>query len=165
MKISPRVFFITLAVLCLGLVAFAYYLQHGERQQPCPLCILQRYAYLFIAAFALVAGLHNPDRIGRLIYLGFIDLISASGLGLAIWQLTKGDTMQSCLADPIGDFVNRLPSANWWPELFFATGGCADKYPPIMGLSVPTWSLVCFAAITSLSGWMMAKSMQKPARS
>ena len=31
---------------CAGLLAFAYYLEYVEHQEPCPLCMLQRLAYV-----------------------------------------------------------------------------------------------------------------------
>jgi protein dithiol:quinone oxidoreductase len=150
MKISPRVLFIAIALFCIALVVKALELQHGpERQQPCPLCILQRYGYLVVAFIALVAALH-----GRALraYAGATALVAATGAGFAVWQLTKGSTMQSCVSDPIGIFVNGLPMANWFEaRVFFATGGCADKYPPLLGLSVPMWSLICFAVLALIA--------------
>ena len=129
----------------------AWYLQYGpDRQQPCPLCVLQRYTFLALALVCLLAAAHGPQRTGMLVYAGIADLLASSGLGLAIWQVTKGGTMTSCLSDPVGEFVNALPPANWWPEYFFANGGCADKYPPILGLHVPEWSLVWFTVFTGL---------------
>jgi disulfide bond formation protein DsbB len=60
--------------------------------------------------------------------------------------------MQSCLSDPVGEFVQNLPSAQWFEgKLFFATGGCADKYPPTFGLSLVAWSLICFSALLIIS--------------
>ncbi|MEJ6649550.1 MAG: disulfide bond formation protein B, partial [Burkholderiales bacterium] len=31
---------------CFGLIAFALFLQHYEGLAPCPMCILQRYAFI-----------------------------------------------------------------------------------------------------------------------
>jgi protein dithiol:quinone oxidoreductase len=151
MKIPIRVLFFAIAVFCIALIAKAFELQHGpEQQQPCPLCILQRYAYLAIAFVALAAAIHGP-RAAR-VYAGITGLLALTGGGFTVWQLTKGGSMQSCVADPIGVFVNGLPSASWFEaKMFFATGGCADKYPPILGLSLPAWSLICFAALAIVS--------------
>ena len=111
---------------------------------------MQRYAYMSLAAICLLAVAHGPQRIGLLVYYAIADLLAGIGIGLAIWQVTKGASMTTCLSDPIGEFVNGLPSANWWPEFLFANGGCADKYPPIFGISVPLWSLICFIAFYAL---------------
>ena len=103
-----------------------------------------------LAILCLLASAHGPERIGMLVYAAIADLFASAGIGLAIWQVTKGASMTSCLSDPIGEFVNGLPPANWWPEYFFANGGCADKYPAIMGLYAPQWSLVWFAVIIGM---------------
>ena len=151
--ISPRVVLALIGFICIALLAMAWYLQYGPgKQQPCPLCILQRYAYMALATVCLLAAAHGPKPFGMLIYAIIADAIGATGLILAIWQVNKGASMKSCLSDPVGDFVNGLPSANWWPEFLFANGGCADVFPPILGLHVPQWSMVCFAAFLAMIG-------------
>ena len=153
-KISPRLVLAAIGFICLGLLATAWYLQYGpEKQQPCPLCIMQRYVYLSLAAVCLLTAALGPGRVGTLIGIGSADLLASIGAALAVWQVTKGSSMTSCLADPIGEFVNGLPSANWWPEYLYANGGCADKYPPILGISVPLWSLIWFAIFIALTMW------------
>lgn len=155
-KISYRAVFAFIAITCFLLVGYALYLQLGpEKQQPCPLCILQRYAYIFVGLVAVIAALHNR---GIRRYAWALTFFAGSGVGFAIWQLTKGESMRGCLADPIGEFVNGLPMSAWWDgQLFFATGGCADKYPPTLGLSVPTWSLICFALLMTVGIVMLLK--------
>ena len=150
---SLRALFFVIAVFCFALVGGAYWFQHGpQQQQPCPLCILQRYAYLGIGFVALLGTVHGPAVIGRRIYAALMALFAAAGVGFTVWQLSKGDTMQSCLSDPVGEFVQSLPSAQWFEgKLFFATGGCADKYPPTLGLSLVAWSLICFSALLIIS--------------
>ncbi len=158
-----RTLFLAIFILCFGLVAGAYWFQHGpQQQQPCPLCILQRYLYLGIGLVALLAGLHGPDLVGRRIYAALIWLLALMGIGLTVWQLSKGNSMTSCLSDPIGEFVQNLPSAQWFEgKLFFATGGCADKYPPTFGLSLAVWSLICFAAISTIAMLLVLTARKK----
>jgi disulfide bond formation protein DsbB len=152
-KLSPRVILALIGFICIAVLAMAWYLQYGPgKQQPCPLCILQRYAYMALASVCLLAALHGPRRIGMLAYAIVADAISAVGLALAIWQVNKGASMNSCLSDPVGEFVNGLPSANWWPEYLFANGGCADVFPPILGLHAPQWSMVWFAVFRAMIG-------------
>ena len=138
---------LAIAIFCIAALASAGYAQYGpDKQQPCPLCLLQRYGYALVALIALIGAIH-----GRAFYAVLVALTSAVGVGLAIWQVTKGGSMTSCREDPIGVFVNDLPSALWWPEYLFATGGCADVYPPLLGLSIPVWSLICFIGLTLVS--------------
>ncbi|MEO8102400.1 MAG: disulfide bond formation protein B [Betaproteobacteria bacterium] len=158
---SPRSIFALVGMICVGILAAGWYMQYGPgKQQPCPLCILQRYTYLILAAVCLLAAAHGPQRVGLAIYAGIADLCATAGLGLSTWQINKGASMTSCLDDPIGEFVNGLPPANWWPEYFFANGGCADKYPPILGLHVPQWSLFWFAILAALITFILITVMR-----
>src|SRR3954467_2582883 len=51
---APRRIFALVAVLCVAMLAFGLYLQHVVGLEPCPMCIVQRYA---LVGVALVAGL------------------------------------------------------------------------------------------------------------
>jgi disulfide bond formation protein DsbB len=102
---------------------------------------LQRYAYFVVAVLALITAA-TP----RAALVWANALIAAAGGSLALWQVLKGSSMESCQRDPIGIFVNGLPMADWWPEYLFATGGCSDKYSTL-GVPVPVWSLVCFVGL------------------
>ena len=47
-----------------ALMAWALWLQYGLGLDPCPLCSLQRIAVVAIGIVFLVAGIHNPGRLG-----------------------------------------------------------------------------------------------------
>ena len=51
-------------------MAFAIYKQHIDFVDPCPLCVLQRVAFIWIGAMALVAFIHNPGSRIRWLYGG-----------------------------------------------------------------------------------------------
>ncbi len=137
-----RVLLAAIGVLCFALLAYAYFLQYGpDKQQPCPLCVLQRYVYFVVGVDALVAAAFAR----RGLAFGTA-IVAAVGIALALWQVLKGADMTSCLRDPVGIFVNGLPMADWWPEFLFANGGCADKFYTL-GLPVPMWSLLCFTGL------------------
>jgi protein dithiol:quinone oxidoreductase len=140
--INPKLLLGGVSFFCFALLAYAWFLQYGpEKQQPCPLCVLQRYVYILLGLITLVGALHR-----HIIYALSATVVSACGVGLALWQVLKGSEMLSCQRDPIGIFVNGLPTADWFPEYFFANGGCADKYVTL-GLPVPVWSLICFGCL------------------
>lgn len=47
-------------LVCIGLLAGALYLQYVKNEDPCPLCIIQRYFFALIGIFAfLAAGMQN----------------------------------------------------------------------------------------------------------
>ena len=46
LQLTPRLGYLAGFVVCGGLLAYALYLQYYQYQNPCPLCILQRVAYI-----------------------------------------------------------------------------------------------------------------------
>lgn len=163
---QARWIFAAIGVSCAALLGSAYFLQYGPgQQQPCPLCILQRYVYIAVGAVALAAAAVGPKRIGSMVTAGVLCAFNAIGAGLAIWQVTKGDTMTSCDTDLVGQIVYALPMRSWWPEFLAAYGGCADKVPPILGVSVPLWSFLWFAVFVTACGFMLIKLQKIAPRS
>ncbi|WP_374336644.1 disulfide bond formation protein B [Methyloversatilis sp.] len=135
-----------LSYLCFGLVAFAMWLQHVERLAPCPLCILQRYAFVGAGLFFLLSGLFGGALARSGLWLSA--LMSALGAAVAARHVyVLYNPSVSCGLDPVEDFVNSLPPAQWLPQLFFADGACGAKLPPILGLDIPEWSLLWLALL------------------
>lgn len=156
--VHRRGLFAAIALFVVTLLVVAWQLQYGpEKQQPCPLCILQRYVYMGIVAFALFGAVQS--RMHAWAAMGASSLATV-GMGLSVWQLAKGSEMTTCRTDPVGVFVNELPMAMWWPDYLFATGGCADKYPPLFGVSIPAWSLICFTVISTLTAIMFVVALR-----
>ena len=73
--------------ICAGLLGFGYYLQFFQGLEPCPLCIFQRVAFISLGAILLIAGLHNPGRIGARLYGGLIALAGLAGTGISSWHV------------------------------------------------------------------------------
>ena len=159
---SARLTFAAIGVVCVMLLCTAYFLQYGPgQQQPCPLCILQRYAYLAIAVVALLAAAVGPGRVVAMLCAGTLVGLAVTGAALASWQLGKGDSMANCQGDPVGQFVYNLPMRSWWPEFLAAYGGCADKWPPIFGFSIPLWSLIWFAGLAVICALMLLRQIKR----
>jgi disulfide bond formation protein DsbB len=162
MKLNSRAIFAAVALGCLGILLAAAYMQYGpEKRQPCPYCILQRYAFILVGIIAAIAAIHGPKKTGNAVYAGLALLASLAGVSAALWQVMKGSTMTSCLADPVGEFVNSLPTANWWPQYFFANGGCADKIAPVLGIPIPVWSLFLLSTLSAVAIFIGVTTMRK----
>lgn len=143
---------VIVAVIALGLVGFALYLQHYMGWAPCPLCVIQRYLFVLLAVVCLLFALlpRGASRFGA----GLGSLISLSGAGVAGWHVwVKANPTVSCGIDPLETSLNRIPPAEWFPFLFKADGLCATPYPPILGLDTPQWSLVWFSLFAISLGW------------
>jgi disulfide bond formation protein DsbB len=132
---------ITLAVISLGLLGGALYLQFVAHMDPCPLCIMQRYAYLSIAIFALIgSGLRNWS--GIRVTETLILFASAGGIATAakhVW--IQAHPALGCGYDALEPIVDGSPLAKLLPSVFQVSGLCDTAYPPVFGLTLPQWSL------------------------
>ena len=77
---------ITLFVVCASLLAAGLYIQHVQGIEPCPMCIMQRYALAACGLIGLVAGLHNPRRGGQNAYAVLLAAAALAGGGVAARQ-------------------------------------------------------------------------------
>jgi disulfide bond formation protein DsbB len=144
------------AAVSVGLVGFALYLQHVKQMQPCPLCILQRYAFLAAALICLIAAFlpATAARIGS----GLAAVAALVGAGIAVhhvWIIAHPGV--SCGIDPLETSLNKIPTATLMPYLFKADGLCSDALDPILGLQIPQWSLLWFTVLAVFLIWSALK--------
>jgi disulfide bond formation protein DsbB len=150
-----------LAVVALALLGGALYLQVYAHEDPCPLCILQRYAYLLIAIFALAGAATRTWRGVRIAEI-LVLLASLGGLVAAaqlVWVQAKPSF--GCGYDALQPIVDALPLAKLLPSVFKVAGLCETVYPPILGLLLPQWAMLGFALILLL----VNRSMRQRSRS
>ena len=148
-----------LLVLVASLVplAAALYMQHAQGLQPCTMCIIQRYAFAWIGLCALVA-LVFPLRVVRTLasaagILGAVGGVVAAARNL--WVMSRPDIL--CGRDPVELFLNGLPTAQWFPKVFIASGLCSDPIPPLFGLALPAWSLIGLVVLAALLGFAIRR--------
>ena len=149
MKATPRSIHLVMFLVCAGLIAFALYLQHSVGLEPCPMCILQRYAFIVVGVIALVAALHGPALIGRRVYSGLILLFAATGAGVAIRHVYlehNPPKIFDCGAD-VGFMLESFPLTEALPMIFRGTGDCTKVLWRFLGLSIAEWSLICFVLL------------------
>jgi len=139
-----------IALACISMLAVGLYLQLQLEMLPCPLCILQRYAFAAVAIIALLS-LVMPSR---LVWLGAVltSLAALAGAGVAIRHLwVKAHPGISCGIDPLETSLNEIVTARWFPALFQADGLCTTEYEPILGMSIPSWALIWFVVFALLA--------------
>lgn len=153
----PRVLYLAVAVLCALLVGVALYLQFHEQLEPCPLCILQRYAYVLVGALALMAAL-MPALLGRMLAaLGA--LVAAAGAGVGGWHvwLQLHPPAVSACGPSLEYLVTNLPLGRALPRIFQGYGDCTAIDWTFLGLSIPAWSLLWLLALALLLGLAQAR--------
>lgn len=144
-RMTTRLGYAAGAVVCAGLLAFALYLQYFEGQDPCPLCIFQRLAFMALMAVFLAAAVHGPGRTGATLYGGLLFVIAAVGAGIAmrhVWlQHLPKDRVPEC--GPGLEYMLRKYSALRALEKVLAgSGECAEVSWRFLGLSIAEWSLL-----------------------
>lgn len=135
---------LSIALIAISLLGVGLYLQFVREMSPCPLCILQRYAFVAVALFCLIA-VALPKTATRLAAT-LAALSAITGAVIAGWHLwVKAHPAVSCGIDPLETSLNKIFTAKLMPFLFQADGFCTTEYDPILGLSIPQWSLIWFA--------------------
>ena len=143
---TVRTWLFTGFAACACLIGFALYLQYFSNLEPCPLCMLQRVAFIVLGLVFLVGALHGPGMIGARVYASLAILTAATGIGLAArhtWLQYNPPQFASCAGDLYSQ-LERLPLGRVIANAIRATGDCAKVDWTLMGLSIAEWSLVWF---------------------
>ena len=138
------------AATCAGLMGWALWLQYGLGLDPCPLCSLQRMAVTAIGIVFLVAGIHNPKRLGAAIYAGLTCILGIFGSAAAIrhvWiqSLPKGEVPACGMG--LNYMLETFPLGDVIAKVFMGSGECAESGWQFLNLSIPAWTLVFFVAM------------------
>ncbi|MBK9160103.1 MAG: disulfide bond formation protein B [Nitrosomonadales bacterium] len=148
--VSNRWLYLAGALFASGLMGFGLFLQYVRHLDPCPLCMVQRVAFIAILAMFAVAALHGPKRAGERIYAALIGLLSLSGVAVAarhIWiQNLPKDQVPAC-GPGLDYMLETMPMADVLKELLHGSGECAEKVWSFLGLGIPEWSLLCYLAL------------------
>lgn len=165
--LQPRAGYLAGFLVCAGMIAFALYLQHFEGQEPCPLCILQRVAWIAMGGIFLLAGFHGPARVGATVYGALLILVAGSGAAIAgrhVWlQNLPRDQVPACGPD-LDYMLRQFPLSETLQRVLSGTGECAESGWTFLGLSIAGWSLVwlllmgAFAAFLTVIAWRRARS-------
>jgi disulfide bond formation protein DsbB len=147
LRLPPRLGYLAGFLVAGGLIAYAFYLQYYEYQNPCPLCILQRMVYIALMVVFLAAALHGPRQTGASVYSALLALAALAGAGIAarhVWlQHLPKDKVPEC-GPGLGYILDRFPLIDAFTKIFRGSGECAEAGWKLMGLSIAEWSLVWF---------------------
>ena len=161
---APRPLFFFLFAACAALLGFGLYLQHFVGLEPCPMCIMQRYAFVAVALVALIAALHGPRRTGTVIY-GLLILVFALAGGAVAAQQSRLQLEPPSLAECGPGFEYMMESfglAEALPMVFRGAGDCAAIDWSFLGLTIANWSLLCFVAIAIFALVLIARGGHRP---
>ena len=140
-----------LALICAGCVAmlaFGLYLQHGVGLEPCPMCIVQRYALVLVAVVAGITALSGKKSV---LVSGSVLMLLASGFGAFVaarqsWLQWYPPEVASCGRDFYG-MIETFPLKRAIPMIFKGSGDCTKIDWTFLSLSIANWSFISFVVI------------------
>ncbi|XOZ32305.1 disulfide bond formation protein B [Halomonadaceae bacterium KBTZ08] len=143
-----RILFTLVALACAAVLAVALYMEYGMGLEPCPLCMLQRMAFVGLGLVALLVALIGPTgwgvRLGGALML--IPALTGAGLaGRQLWlQSLPADRIPPC--GPGYDYLREtFPLTEVIRLALEGSGDCAEVQWQFLGLSIAGWSFVLFA--------------------
>ncbi len=157
--LSKRWLYLAGAIVVAALFGAALYLQYVLREEPCPLCMIQRVIFIVIGVLFFIAALHNAKALGAKVYAVLIALSASSGVAVAsrhIWlQHLPKDQVPAC-GPGLDYMLQHFPMAEVWQELMHGSGECAAKGWTFLTFGIPEWSLVWYVLLgvfAVLVGW------------
>ena len=149
---SPRRIFALLSVVCIGLLAFGQYLQHVVGLEPCPMCIVQRYALVLIV---LIAGLTATSGKNSVHIGGSVLLLAAAAFGAYVaarqsWLQWYPPEVVNCGRDFYG-MIETFPLQRVIPMIFKGSGDCSKVDWTFLGGSIANWSFLSFVGVAALA--------------
>ncbi|MES2402596.1 MAG: disulfide bond formation protein B [Pseudomonadota bacterium] len=158
----PRRVLVLTSVVCVAMLAFGLYLQHVVGLEPCPMCIVQRYALVLVAIFAGLTAIGKSK--GVLIGGSALTLIVA---GFGAFVAARQSFLQwyppeiaSCGRDFYG-MIETFPLKRAIPMIFKGSGDCTKIDWTFLGGSIANWSFVCFVGIAAVLLVLIARTAKR----
>jgi protein dithiol:quinone oxidoreductase len=150
---APRRVLALVAAACAAMLVFGLYLQHAVGLEPCPMCIVQRYALLLVGIVAAAAAFAR----NRAAWItGSVLMVLLSGFGAFVaarqsWLQWYPPEVASCGRDFYG-MIETFPLKRVIPMLFKGSGDCTKVDWTFLGGSIANWSFLwfCFFAVVGL---------------
>ncbi|WP_293663104.1 disulfide bond formation protein B [Rhodoferax sp. OV413] len=152
---APRRAFATVALVCAAMLAFGMYLQHVVGLEPCPMCIVQRYALVLIAVCVALTGASGRKglQITGSVVLLVLALAGAYVAARQSWLQWYPPEVVTCGRDLYG-MIETFPLKRALPMIFRGGGDCSKVDWTFLGGTIANWSFVCFCALALFGGLM-----------
>jgi disulfide bond formation protein DsbB len=159
---APRRILALVALACVGMLAFGLYLQHVVGLEPCPMCIVQRYALVLVALVAGIAaffsgrGVHVAASGLMVLFSGFGAFVAARQSFLQ-WYPPE---IASCGRDFYG-MIETFPLKRAIPMIFRGSGDCTKIDWTFLGLSIANWSFLWFVFFALVGLVLLARQWRR----
>ncbi|MDB5751599.1 MAG: disulfide bond formation protein [Ramlibacter sp.] len=160
---APRRLLGLVAAACVAMLAFGLYLQHVVGLEPCPMCIVQRYALILVAVVAGATAAVR-SRTGRIVGSALLAIIAGLGAFVAArqsWLQWNPPEIASCGRDLYG-MIETFPLKRAIPMIFRGSGDCTKIDWTFLGLSIANWSFLGFVFFALLGLVLAARQLRRP---
>ncbi len=149
---QPRAVGVTVALWCSGLLGFGLYLQHVVGLEPCPMCIVQRYALVLTLGTALAVVVTRGRLARALLALGALWALAGAGVAARqSWLQWFPPEIAACGRDFYG-MIEAFPLRRAIPMIFRGSGDCTAIDWTFLGLTIANWSFLNFVALAVVLG-------------
>ncbi|HVE54720.1 MAG TPA: disulfide bond formation protein B [Ramlibacter sp.] len=159
---APRRILALVAAACVAMLAFGLYLQHVVGLEPCPMCIVQRYALALVGIVAIAAALlrSRGAHVG-----GAVLIVLLSGFGAFVaarqsWLQWYPPEIASCGRDFYG-MIETFPLRRAIPMIFRGSGDCTKIDWTFLGGSIANWSFLWFVFFALVGLLLVARQLRR----
>lgn len=127
---------------------------------PCPLCMVQRFAFMACLVLSVLALGQRPRKFGRIVYAFLIELSVIAGLIAAIRQILLQHFLitvnQSCGAS-MSYLFRALPWQKALTLVFLGSGDCAEISGSVGGITLAQFSCIGLFILAGLGVLLAAE--------
>ena len=160
-SITPQRWMALIALSGIGMLAFGLYLQHVVGLNPCPMCIVQRYALIGVVLFALIgARVQGGGLVVSSLLLALTSAFGAFTAARQSWIQWYPPEIVTCGRDFYG-MVENFPLNRAIPMIFKGSGDCTKVDWTFLGGSIANWSFVWFVVFALMGVAMAVQALRK----
>lgn len=156
---APRRAYGLICLACVLMLAFGLYLQHVVGLEPCPMCIVQRYALVLVALFTGLAAIFRTRALQ--VTGSVLALVSAIGGAYTAasqsWLQWYPPEVVSCGRDLYG-MIETFPLKRALPMIFRGGGDCSKVDWTLFGLTLANWSFIAFVVLSLMLLTLLVRS-------
>jgi len=159
---APQRLLVLVCLSCLAMLGFGLYLQHSTGLEPCPMCIVQRYALFCVAIVSALTAASSKKfvTVAGTILLLLLALFGAFVAARQSWLQWYPPQVATCGRDFYG-MIESFPLQRVIPMIFKGSGDCAAVDWTFLGGTIANWSFVwftLFALLALLLIWRQARA-------
>jgi len=162
--LKPRPVCIVGLLVCVGLLAYAFYMEHVLLLEPCPLCWLQRFVFAGFGVLFLVCAVHNPRAWGRYFYALVFGVLMLTGTALAgrqLWLQSLPQDAQPECGLGVSYMLESEPLMDVIAWAARGSGECAQVQWMFLGISIPGWTFIAFVLLGLAAVWSLVRSPRR----